>query len=274
MKKILFFIIICLSSLNFNWSEASAAEANAGNREWCDQSTSHPAALISADEQRQAGLARVQLQRLRGVNARYVVEAREGRAEYERLKQEITHLRGLNAGQAQRIHTCESDLFDQGNKLTDKQTVLDDNVVKHGLIIKRYEGFIIGSGIDFVVVSCLENRLPSAHEQIFNSRDFAAVLSTVTGTVVKEVRYRYKSGEKTDGKELLIGGAVDVGCKFVGMKAVTAALFATNYASNFWNEKDCIDVEKHRGTIETVQTVAGNALIFCAGPSLTDFFKH
>ena len=148
----------------------------------------------------------------------------------------------------------------------DNKKLLGDN--------EKLEKFIIGSGVDFVIMPCLENRLPSAHKQIFNNRDFAAVLSTVTGTVVKEVRYRYKSGEKTDGKELLIGGAVDVGCKFVGMKAVTAALFATNYASNFWNEKDCIDVEKHRGTIETVQTVAGNALIFCAGPSLTDFFKH
>ena len=269
MKKILFFKILCCSMfLNLNCSGASASEADAESCKPYDQKTSHPAALISADVQRQAELAISEADRQAGLAAvkEFRKELRDDKqtTENRELKQRIAHLMSENAGQRTLIGSYSADLLKY-------ETTLIGNVVKQGLnrdIIKRYEGFIIGSGIDFVVVSCLENRLPSAHKQIFNSRDFAAVLSTVTGTVVKEVYYTHKGMGSEDNKELLIGGAVDVGCKFVGMKAVSAALFATNYFS-----KDCIDVEKHRGTIKMVQIVAGNALIFCAGPSLTDCFK-
>ena len=306
MKKLLFFIIICLFLfLNFNCSEVSDREAND------DDAVRLEAQLRGIVHQYRQNFDDIEAEHQEKVNrlqtnqpnethgAETVIARKNCDCDIEKLEREkewyaerTTSLEQTVCKKSAKIAALDKNIFDLENR---QRTLQEENGAQRTQLAtqdkkianfvidnkkqdkkitdfvgdnKKLEEFIIGSGIDFVVVSCLENRLSSAHEQFFNNRDFAAVISTVTGTVVKEVYYTHKGRGSKNNKERFIGGAVDVGCKFVGMKAVSTALFATNYASNFWNEKDCIDVEKHRGTIETVQTVAGNALIFCAGPSL------
>ena len=71
-----------------------------------------------------------------------------------------------------------------------------------------------------------------------------------------------------DGKDLIKNLTVNASCKYVGMKTVSVTVFALNYLSNFLIEEDCIDVNKHRDTIATIQKASGTILIAFAGPTL------